>query len=110
MSWQLVSLEETDQFRTGADGIGVEKREVKRLVREKSITAFETPNENGTTSGSITFNWNMATHIKALSSPKVFYCEGDNITRDDIPGNGGKRIQSWLYMSPWESYDGFNPT
>jgi hypothetical protein len=110
MSWELVSQHETDQFRTAADGVGVEKREVKRIVRKKSITAWEEPNENGTTSGILTFSWGGTSHAKSLSSPKVFYCEEDTLNRAEIPGKGGDRVQSWVYMSPWESYAGFDPS
>lgn len=110
MSWQLVSQNETDQFRTAADGLGVEKREVKRIVRKKSITAWETPNQNGTTSGVLSFNWGGTTHTKSLSGSKVFYCEEDTLNRAEIPGNGGDRVQSWVYMSPWSAYDGFDPS
>jgi hypothetical protein len=109
MSYELVSQDETDQFRTAADGVGVEKREVKRIVRKKSITAWEEPNQNGTTTGVLTFLWGGLTHIKSLSSPKVFYCEQDTLNRSDIPGKGGERVQSWVYMSPWSAYSGFNP-
>lgn len=110
MSYELVSQQETDQFRTAADGVGVEKREVKRIVRKKSITAWEEPNENGTTSGILTFSWGGTTHIKSLSNPKVFYCEEDTLNRQEIPGKGGDRVQSWVYMSPWSAYAGFDPS
>lgn len=109
MSYQFVSQRDTHEYRTGADGVGVERREVREVVRKKAVTSYEDTNDNGTSQGSLTFLWNGTTHIKMLSGNKRYICANDEIVRSEIPGNGGERVQVWVYYSPWETFTDFDP-
>ena len=109
MSWELVSQSDTYEFRDGADGVGVERREVRTVVRKETITAYTSSSEAGNLSGTLSFVWNGTTHAKSLSGGKKYYCNGDSINRLEIPGNGADRVQEWIYYGIWEPYAGFDP-
>lgn len=109
MSWELVSQEDSYETRQAADGIAIEKREFRQVVRKMSITAYQNGSEIGNTTGVLTFVWGGTTHTKSLSNPKKYLCVLDGMDRKDIPGNGGERVQRWVYYSPWEETTEFDP-
>ena len=100
---------DTYEFRTGADGVGVERREVREVVIKETVGDYPTAREFGTLSGILTFVWNGRTQIKSLSGGKKFYCSDEAINRLEIPGNGGEVVRTWVYYGPWASFTGFDP-
>ena len=101
MSFELVSEIDNFETRTGSDGVSIEVREYRLVELQKTITAYETPNEAFTTKGVLTFLYNGSLQVKSLSNPKKYVCTTDGIVREEIPGAGSKRVQTWIYYSPW---------
>lgn len=101
MSWQLVSESNVLETKDNEAGTGTLERTVNTIVRKQSITAYESPSESGTLSGVLTFYWNASLQSRSLANPKKYKCISDQVERQEIPGNGGERIQVWVYISAW---------
>lgn len=107
MSFELASEIDAYETRTGSDGDTIEVREFRQVELTKTVTSYEKPDEAFTTKGVLTFLYNGALQVKSLSNPKKFLCTQDAIVRDEIPGNGAKRQQTWVYYSAWATTTAF---
>lgn len=110
MSYELVSEADNFETRTASNGTSIEVREFREVQLMKFITSYERPDEAFTTKGVLTYLYNGELQIKSLSNPKKFVCTSDVIQREEIPGAGAKRMQVWVYYSPWAVTTLFNGT
>lgn len=108
MSFELVSEIDTIETATASDGVGQVAREFKQVDLFRFITSYEMPSEVNTTKGVLTFLYNGALQIKSLSNPKKFLCTVDGVVREEVPGAGAKRVQTWIHYGDWAATTAFS--
>lgn len=94
MSWQLVQQQDATETKVEDDVLY--ERSVRLIVIQKTVTSYENTSAVGSEKSVMTFNWNNSLQIKSLPQGEKYKCLSDDITRTEIPGNGGVRTQTWI--------------